>query len=176
MSSINRRTFCLTVGAFASAACVGWSQETASAGSGKPLEFSGIYPHLAQFNNEGECGTGAVVPWAGRLWTISYGPHLPYGSSDKLYEIDDNLNQTIRLESFGGTHANRMIHKESNQLIIGPYFIDADRNVRVVKSVDPSLDKEAVRVVKSMPKWIPGKQNGSAVRVKYTVPVTFKLQ
>ncbi|MBQ3349966.1 MAG: hypothetical protein IJG38_06165 [Thermoguttaceae bacterium] len=125
----------MTVGAFASAACVGWSQETASAdNSGKPLQFSGIYPHLAQFNNEGECGTGAVVPWAGRLWTISYGPHLPYGSSDKLYEIDDNLNQTIRPESFGGTHANRMIHKESNQLIIGPYFIDADRNVRVVKS------------------------------------------
>jgi protein TonB len=41
-------------------------------------------------------------------------------------------------------------------------------DVRVVKSVDPSLDKEAMRVVKSMPKWIPGKQNGSAVRVKYT--------
>ena len=49
-------------------------------------------------------------------------------------------------------------------------------DVRVVKSVDPSLDKEAQRVVKSMPKWIPGKQNGSAVRVKYTVPVTFRLQ
>ena len=49
-------------------------------------------------------------------------------------------------------------------------------DVQVVKSVDPSLDKEAVRVVKSMPNWIPGKQNGSAVRVKYTLPVTFRLQ
>ena len=49
-------------------------------------------------------------------------------------------------------------------------------DVRVVKSVDPSLDKEAVRVIKGMPNWIPGKQNGSAVRVKYTVPVTFRLQ
>lgn len=49
-------------------------------------------------------------------------------------------------------------------------------DVRVVKSVDPSLDKEAMRVIKSMPNWIPGKQNGQAVRVKYTVPVTFKLQ
>lgn len=49
-------------------------------------------------------------------------------------------------------------------------------DVTVVKSVDPSLDKEAARVVKSMPNWIPGKQNGSAVRVKYTVPVSFKLQ
>lgn len=49
-------------------------------------------------------------------------------------------------------------------------------DVKVIKSVDPSLDKEARRVVSSMPKWIPGKQNGSAVRVKYTVPVTFRLQ
>ncbi len=48
--------------------------------------------------------------------------------------------------------------------------------VTVVRSVDPSLDKEAARVVKSMPRWQPGKQNGSFVRVKYTVPVTFKLQ
>ncbi len=49
-------------------------------------------------------------------------------------------------------------------------------DVRTMKSVDPSLDKEAERVVKSMPKWIPGKQNGSAVRVKYFVPVVFRLQ
>jgi protein TonB len=49
-------------------------------------------------------------------------------------------------------------------------------DVRVVRSVDPALDREAVRVVKSMPNWIPGKQNGSAVRVKYNVPVTFRLQ
>ena len=49
-------------------------------------------------------------------------------------------------------------------------------DVHIVKSVDPSLDKEAVRVVKSMPKWTPGKQNGQAVRVQYMVPVTFKLQ
>ena len=49
-------------------------------------------------------------------------------------------------------------------------------DVRVVRSVDPSLDKEAARVVKSMPRWIPGKQNGAAVRVKYNVPVSFRLQ
>jgi protein TonB len=49
-------------------------------------------------------------------------------------------------------------------------------DVKVAKSVDPSLDKEAVRVVSAMPKWIPGKQNGQSVRVKYTLPVTFRLQ
>ena len=48
-------------------------------------------------------------------------------------------------------------------------------NVQVVRGVDPSLDKEAARVVKSMPKWTPGKQNGQAVTVRYTLPVTFRL-
>lgn len=49
-------------------------------------------------------------------------------------------------------------------------------DVNVMRSVDPSLDREAVRVVKNMPRWTPGKQNGSAVRVKYQVPVSFRLQ
>jgi hypothetical protein len=95
-------------------------------------QISGIYPHLAYYNNEGECGTGAVVPWAGRLWVISYGPHLPFGSSDKLYEINSGLHVNARPESIGGTPANRMIHRESNQLFIGPYAIDSVRNVRVI--------------------------------------------
>jgi hypothetical protein len=96
------------------------------------LNISGIYPHLAFYNNEGECGTGAVVPWAGRLWAITYAPHSPYGSSDKLYEITSDLKLIVRPESVGGTPANRIIHKESNQLFIGPYAIDQNRNVRVI--------------------------------------------
>lgn len=94
--------------------------------------YSGIYPHLAYYNSEGECGTGAVANWADRLWVITYGPHLPYGSSDKLYEITSDLQQITRKESIGGTPANRFIHKESNQLFIGPYVIDKERNVKVI--------------------------------------------
>jgi hypothetical protein len=97
-----------------------------------PVQISGIYPTLASFNNEGECGTGAVVPWADRLWVISYGPHLPFGSSDKLYEITPDLRQTVRPESVGGTPANRMVHRESAQLFIGPYVIDSRGGVRVI--------------------------------------------
>jgi hypothetical protein len=110
-----------------------------------PQEWSGIYPELAYFNNEGECGTGAVVPWADRLWVITYGPHLPYGSSDKLYEVTPDLKQIVRPESVGGTPANRMIHKESDQLIIGPYLIGANRDVRVIP-----------------PKLMPGRLTGNA--------------
>ncbi|MHC5055003.1 MAG: hypothetical protein ACYTKD_09845 [Planctomycetota bacterium] len=93
---------------------------------------SGIYPHLAMYNSEGECGTGAVVPWAGRLWVITYGPHLVKGSSDRLYEITPGLEQIVRPESAGGTHANRMIHRESRQLFIGCHAIDARGNVRTI--------------------------------------------
>ncbi len=63
--------------------------------------------------------------------------------------------------------------------VIVTFVVERDgsiTDVQVVKSVDPALDKEASRVVAGMPSWIPGKQNGSAVRVKYTVPVTFRLQ
>lgn len=117
-----------------------------SSGCGKdedpgPLRISGIYPHLAAFNqpetdslraSHREAGIGAVVPWAGKLWYITYPPHMRRGSNDKLHEIDADLNLTIRPESVGGTHANRFIHGPSNQLIIGPYFIDSEANVRAV--------------------------------------------
>lgn len=114
--------------ALLSLSCSTQKQETSST----PPSFSGIYPHLAMYNKEGECGTGAVVPWADRLWVVTYGPHLPFGSSDKLYEITPDLQQIVREESIGGTPANRMIHRESNQLFIGPYAIDAQRNVRAI--------------------------------------------
>lgn len=49
-------------------------------------------------------------------------------------------------------------------------------DVKVSRPVDPNLDKEAIRVVQSMPKWAPGKQRGKAVKVSYTVPINFRLQ
>ncbi|MDX2248008.1 MAG: hypothetical protein SF052_14580 [Bacteroidia bacterium] len=103
------------------------------------LNISGIYPHLAAFNqpedtalrkNHREGGIGVVVPWAGKLWYLTYPPHQRTGSNDKLYMVDENLNLTIRPESLGGTHANRLIHRESNQLFMGYYAIDSLGNVR----------------------------------------------
>ena len=63
--------------------------------------------------------------------------------------------------------------------VIIRFIVEGDGSItdaNVVRSVDSLLDKEAVRVVSNMPKWIPGKQNGAPVRVKYNVPVTFRLQ
>ena len=62
--------------------------------------------------------------------------------------------------------------------VIVAFVVECDgsiSNVRVVKTVYPSLDKEAIRVVSSMPKWIPGRQGEEAVPVEYTLPVSFRL-
>lgn len=96
--------------------------------------ISGTYPHLAVYNDENECGIGAVVPWAGKLWFVTYAPHKPHGSTDKLYSLTPDLKLSAHPESIGGTPANRMIHRESNQLFLGPYAIDTEGKVRTIPS------------------------------------------
>ena len=62
--------------------------------------------------------------------------------------------------------------------VIAQFVVDKEGTVRdahVVKSVDPALDAEALRVINNMPKWRPGRQNGKVVNVKYTIPVSFSL-
>ncbi len=95
-------------------------------------------------------------------------PSFPGGQSALLQYLSSNIKYPVVAEENG-----------VQGRVIVTFVVESDgsiTDVRVVKSVDPSLDKEAQRVVKSMPKWIPGRQNGSPVRVKYTVPVTFRLQ
>jgi len=95
--------------------------------------FSGIFPHVAVTNGgANESAIGAVVLWADRLWFLTYPAHVFKGGNDKLYTLDADLNLAARPESVGGTHANRMIHRESNQMIIGPYLVDAKGGVRAI--------------------------------------------
>ena len=64
------------------------------------------------------------------------------------------------------------------RVIVG-FVIEKDgkpSQVKVLRGVDPALDKEAVRVVQSMPAWKPGKQRGKPVRQRFTLPVQFRLQ
>ena len=104
----------------------------------------------------------------------------------KVFDVVEQMPQypggDAALMQYLSSHIKYPVIAEENGIqgrVVCTFVVEKDgsiTDVRVVKSVDPSLDKEAVRVIKSMPKWIPGKQNGSAVRVKYTVPVTFRLQ
>ena len=95
-------------------------------------------------------------------------PQFPGGDAELMKFLSKNIKYpTIAQEN--GTQGRVIIQ----------FVVERDgsiTDVRVARGVDPYLDKEAVRVVKSMPKWIPGKQNGKAVRVKFTVPVMFRLQ
>jgi hypothetical protein len=96
------------------------------------VNISGTYPHLAVFSAEGEIGMGAVMPWGDKLWFVTYPPHQPNGSADKLWMVDSNLTLTAHPASVGCTDANRLIHRESQQLNIGHYLIDSNGTVRAI--------------------------------------------
>ena len=110
----------------------------------------------------------------------------PKEEETKVFDVVEQMPSfpggDAELMKFLSSHIKYPVVAEENGIqgrVIATFVVERDgsiSDVKVVKSVDPSLDKEAARVVKSMPKWQPGKQNGSAVRVKYTVPVTFRLQ
>lgn len=113
-------------------------------------------------------------------------PEPPKEEETKIFEVVEQMPSfpggQAALFEFLSKNIRYPVVAEENGIqgrVIVTFVVERDgsiTDVRVAKSVDPSLDKEAVRVVSSMPAWIPGKQNGSAVRVKYTLPVTFRLQ
>ncbi len=95
-------------------------------------------------------------------------PSFPGGNSALMEYLHNNVKYPVVAQENG-----------VQGRVVVSFVVEKDgsiTDVRVVRSVDPSLDREASRVVSSMPRWIPGKQNGSAVRVKYNVPVSFRLQ
>ena len=110
----------------------------------------------------------------------------PAEEETKVFDVVEQMPSfpggDAELMKFLNSHIKYPAVAEENGIqgrVVATFVVERDgsiTDVKVIKSVDPSLDKEAIRVLKSMPKWIPGKQNGSAVRVKYTVPVTFRLQ
>jgi hypothetical protein len=79
-----------------------------------------------------ECGIGALMPWADALWAVTYNSHMKTtGTGLGLYRIDANL-KSERVHVHNGTHANRLIHHETNQCLIGPYIIDAKGNWKYI--------------------------------------------
>lgn len=98
---------------------------------------------------------------------VEVSPSFPGGETAMYKFLNDNINYpTIAQEN--GVQGRVVL-----QFVVGRSGEITD--VKVIKSVDPSLDREAVRVVKSMPRWMPGKQNGQAVKARFTLPVQFKL-
>lgn len=96
-------------------------------------------------------------------------PEFPNGGMPGLMKyLGKNVKYPIE------AHANNIEGR-----VVVHFIVNKDgsiSNVGLTRSVDPLLDKEAIRVISSMPKWKPGMQRGKAIRVKYTVPVMFRLQ
>ncbi len=106
----------------------------------RPLSISGVVPQLAvkaeHLPARTETGIGALMPWANRLWFVTYVAHkATSGGGTGLFEVDDDLRLTKHPESVVGTYANRMVHAPSNQVVIGPHLIDVDGNVRTFRSL-----------------------------------------
>ena len=92
-------------------------------------------------------------------------PKYP-GGTEKMFEfIADNLRWPDDDACIQGRVVVSFIVEKDGSLT----------DVKVIKSVDPAFDKEAVRVVKSMPKWEPGMYRGKPARVKYCIPISFRL-
>ncbi len=121
------------------------------------LQISGVYPHLTTYGvysqngahqkgGHDECGIGAIVPWAGKLYMVNYAPHMPNGSEHKLFIVDSDLSKpmTVFPDSVGGTPAGRMIHAESQQLLIAHYAIDKNGQVRVIQPADMPIRVTAI--------------------------------
>ena len=94
-------------------------------------------------------------------------PEFPGGSIELMKFLSENIKYP-EAASKAGTQGR----------VVAQFIVEADgsiTNVKVLKNVSDEIDAEAVRVIKAMPKWKPGMQKGQPVRVKYTIPVTFRL-
>jgi TonB family protein len=100
--------------------------------------------------------------------TVEQMPEYPGGAVEMMKFLQRNIQyraNAAKNEVEGGVILQFVVEKDGQ---IG--------DVKVVRSVDPELDAEAMRVVKSMPNFIPGRQDGKPVAVFYTIPISFKLQ
>jgi protein TonB len=95
-------------------------------------------------------------------------PQFPGGDAAMMKYLRDNIRYPVIAQENGvqGRVTCQFVVNRDGSIV----------DIEVVRSVDPSLDKEAIRVIQSMPKWKPGQQRGKPVRVKYTLPVNFRLQ
>ena len=106
----------------------------------------------------------------------------PNGVFDVVEEMPMFPGGPSKLFEFLASNVNYPTEAEKAKIqgrVIASFVVEKDGSIseaKVVKSIDPSLDAEALRVINAMPNWIPGKQKGEPVRVKYVVPITFRLQ
>lgn len=114
-------------------------------------------------------GTGVVEEESEVVFVVVESmPSFPGGDEALFKYLNDNIKYPVIAQESG-----------IQGRVICQFVVNRDGSIvdiEVVRSVDKSLDAEAIRVIKNMPRWTPGKQRGKTVRVKYTLPVNFRLQ
>ena len=106
-------------------------------------------------------------------------PSKPYDVVEQMPQFPGGTGKLFEFLSMNVKYPAEAEKNDVQGRVIVTFVVEKDgevSNAKVVKSVNPALDAEALRVINAMPKWTPGMQGGEPVRVKYTVPVTFRLQ
>ena len=118
-----------------------------------------------QSSNEGDSISGGE--YVGKVYdVVEEPPSFPGGQTALMSWLAENIHCPSTCKSISGR-------------VLLSFIVETDgtlSNIQIVRNLDTEFDEECIRVVKAMPKWIPGKQYGQAVRVKYNLPLTICMQ
>ena len=109
----------------------------------------------------------------------NYGGETVYDMVEELPAYPGGMEELMKFLQEHVKYPKAAQDKGTQGRVLVQFVVEKDgsiTNVNVVRSVSPELDAEALRVVKAMPNWTPGKHKGEAVRVKFTIPIVFRLQ
>ena len=158
------------VAALLAAACAGnQKQDTAEGGAMDEVVAVGYAVDSVEKQPAANMDVTAEDVIQGEIYDmVEVAPQFPGGTKELMSWLGQNLRYPVKAQEAG--QQGRVIC----QFVITKEGKVAD--IKIMRGVSPELDEEAVRVIKAMPAWTPGKQDGQAVNVRYTLPVTFRLQ
>lgn len=113
------------------------AQEPEKKTDAPPVQVGNAFPNIttiAEYDAPTEAGIGALLPWANRLWFVSYVAHKR-GAGTGLYWVDENMRMHKHPASVVGTYTNRYIHTPTNLAFLGPHVIDTKGNVRTIEAL-----------------------------------------
>ena len=156
----------------------------------KPLDFIEIVENEMDFENEMDVvddneNTKGSLTGKATDWQSEYGNtdetgegdgDIPFITVEKMPRFNGDLNTWLRKNL---RYPARCAEMGIGGKVFIEFVVEKDgsiSSINVVRSADPDLSQEAIRVVKAMPKWIPGMQRDKAVRVRFTIPITFQLR
>ena len=156
----------------------------------KPLDFIEIVENEMDFENEMDVvddneNTKGSLTGKATDWQSEYGNtdetgegdgDIPFITVENMPRFNGDLNTWLRKNL---RYPARCAEMGIGGKVFIEFVVEKDgsiSSINVVRSADPDLSQEAIRVVKAMPKWIPGMQRDKAVRVRFTIPITFQLR